>query len=406
MIRAILLDLDDALVQTGDEPFLARSLKLISSRVEGASPPEAFVSQGLAAMQASQDNRDPTTTLGELFLRDLHGRLGCPPNTLTPAFETFHESDLASLRPYASAQPTAQELVRWLRDAGYTLVLAADPSIHDHTIAMRLRWSGLNPTDFQFVAALGSMHFAKPHARYYDEILARIDVRPGEALMVGDDWEGDVLAAASAGLNTFWVTDQGDAPADFAPDGQGTLEDLLRMVRDENWLESLRPRERDWPSYLANVLGTLAAIDSLLREADPDLITHCPSDDAWSVRDAICHLRDHEHEVDRPRLEQVLEEDNPFISATNYNPRAHSHEYSEDDALEALHEFAERRAETIAMLEDLPVHAWERPARHSIFGPTTLGELVKFMADHDRIHLRQMRDALAASRQHADEVSS
>jgi len=271
---------------------------------------------------------------------------------------------------------------------------------------MRLRWSGLNPSDFQFVAALGSMHFAKPHARYYDEILARVDVRPQEALMVGDDWEGDVQAAASAGLNTFWVTDRGDAPAGFAPDGQGTLEDLLRMARDEDWLESLRPRQRDWPSYLVNALGTLAAIDSLLREADPDSVVHCPADDAWSVRDAICHLRDHETEVDRPRLQQVLEEDDPFISATNYNPRAHSHEYSEEDAHEALRTFAERRAETIAMLEDLPANAWERPARHSVFGPTTLGELVKFMADHDRIHLRQMRDALAASRKSIDEVPS
>jgi hypothetical protein len=117
------------------------------------------------------------------------------------------------------------------------------------------------------------------------------------------------------------------------------------------------------------------------------------------VTDAICHLRDHEYEVDQPRLQRVLEEDNPFISATHYDPREYAHTYKSQDARKVLRTFARRRRETIALLDALEPADWNRPARHSIFGPTTLREMVRFIADHDRIHLRQMRDALAFARQ-------
>jgi hypothetical protein len=33
--------------------------------------------------------------------------------------------------------------------------------------------------------------------------------------------------------------------------------------------------------------------------------------------------------------------------------------------------------------------AWERKARHAIFGPTNFLEIISFIADHDRMHIQQ-----------------
>jgi hypothetical protein len=38
---------------------------------------------------------------------------------------------------------------------------------------------------------------------------------------------------------------------------------------------------------------------------------------------------------------------------------------------------------------------WRLPARHALFGPTTLTELVSLATDHDLVHLSQLRSALA-----------
>ncbi|HML24865.1 MAG TPA: DinB family protein, partial [Aggregatilinea sp.] len=52
--------------------------------------------------------------------------------------------------------------------------------------------------------------------------------------------------------------------------------------------------------------------------------------------------------------------------------------------------FAAERQITLDFLAALPADAWDRPARHSIFGPTTLLEMANFTAQHDRLHLTQL----------------
>ena len=49
--------------------------------------------------------------------------------------------------------------------------------------------------------------------------------------------------------------------------------------------------------------------------------------------------------------------------------------------------------ETVDLLRGLG-DEWKRKARHAIFGPTDLQELVKFMVEHDKLHIRQIRSTI------------
>jgi len=44
----------------------------------------------------------------------------------------------------------------------------------------------------------------------------------------------------------------------------------------------------------------------------------------------------------------------------------------------------------VELLANLSPGDWKRTARHSIFGPTHLQELVSFIASHDRSHIQQV----------------
>jgi hypothetical protein len=57
----------------------------------------------------------------------------------------------------------------------------------------------------------------------------------------------------------------------------------------------------------------------------------------------------------------------------------------------ALIEFIAIRKQMIALLERLGTEEWSRPARHAIFGPTDLAELVSFVTTHDRSHIQQIQ---------------
>ena len=52
------------------------------------------------------------------------------------------------------------------------------------------------------------------------------------------------------------------------------------------------------------------------------------------------------------------------------------------------------RMETLAVLAALSTADWQRTGRHAIFGPITLQEQLGFVAEHDRVHIRQVYDLL------------
>ena len=85
----------------------------------------------------------------------------------------------------------------------------------------------------------------------------------------------------------------------------------------------------------------------------------------------------------------MMELGEPFIPARDTDSWALQRGYQNQDALEAVRVFTSTRMQTVDILRNL-TNEWSRKARHAIFGPTDLQELVKFMAEHDRLHIRQI----------------
>ena len=76
-----------------------------------------------------------------------------------------------------------------------------------------------------------NMHFCKPHAQYFQEILEKVERRPEQCLMVGNDILQD-FGCRKLGIGTFLV-EQGRVIGDeasFRPDFRGTLDDLRELV--------------------------------------------------------------------------------------------------------------------------------------------------------------------------------
>ncbi|MFX1508652.1 MAG: HAD family hydrolase, partial [Promethearchaeota archaeon] len=85
-------------------------------------------------------------------------------------------------------------------------------------------------------------HFAKPHIEYYEELLERINKKPSECMIIGDDPINDMVAG-KIGIKTFLIKSNGRAFADiietdpkyknidFPIDYTGTLEDLFESIR-------------------------------------------------------------------------------------------------------------------------------------------------------------------------------
>jgi hypothetical protein len=101
-------------------------------------------------------------------------------------------------------------------------------------------------------------------------------------------------------------------------------------------------------------------------------------------------------EVNLPRLQKFTQESNPFIPAAITDPWAEERQYIHQDGLQALHAFLGNRLQILTLLDSLTAEGWQSPARHTIFGPTTLAEMVGITAGHDRLHIQQFTNTLKA----------
>ncbi len=135
------------------------------------------------------------------------------------------------------------------------------------------------------------------------------------------------------------------------------------------------------------------AADRLERNADP-LWRRRPAPGRWSALEVLCHLRDTEVEVWAPRLERLLTEAAPDIPEAGMAGWETSRRYDQQSPAPVLEEWAEARRGLLARLAPLTRADWTRMGFHAAHGPYPLAEMVRYWADHDLAHRRQMAGAL------------
>jgi FMN phosphatase YigB (HAD superfamily) len=387
----LLLDLDDTLLDTNMDAFIPAYFQALSSHMASWVDPEVMLPALVSGTRAMMASEDPSRTLREVFNEKFFPKLGVDGRELGAVIDQFYDEVFPSLGALTGKRPEAVNLVKWAFSKGYRVAVATDPFFPRKATLHRLRFADLAPEvyDFALISSYETFHFTKSHPMYFAEFLGRLGWPEGPVLMVGNDAERDLAPARALGLPTFWVN--GDAPKaeDPASTGRGSLSDLRA------WLEAVdvKTLEADFSStgaILALMTSTPAAIASLLEEAPASAWASRPAPAEWALTEVLCHLRDTEREVNQPRLKRLLEETEPFIPSRNTDAWAEERDYLAQDGRAAFQEFLAARLETLTTLKALTEADWARKARHSIFGPTTLQELVGFMSTHDRIHIQQM----------------
>jgi HAD superfamily hydrolase (TIGR01662 family) len=232
MIRGVLLDLDDTLLDNDIERFLPPYLAALGRRMVRFASPDKLTQMVLASTRAMLANQDPTVTNQQAFEADFFPCLGHPEAEVRPLIRTFYEDDFPALKRYTKRIPEARSLVQALMDRGYDLVIATNPMFPRRAIEHRLSWAGVFDFPYKLVTTYENSHFCKPNPRYYQEILDKLDCPPAQALMVGDDFGNDIQPAAQVGLHTYWITGATGDGNNVAYSGQrGSLADCLHWIQ-------------------------------------------------------------------------------------------------------------------------------------------------------------------------------
>lgn len=237
MIKAILFDLDGTLLGVDMDHFLRHYLDRLSRHCARLMDPQQFVICLLASTQAMIINDNLSLTNQQVFMTDFFKRLPCPPEQVLPLIDGFYNDVFPQLREHVRPIPEIPSVIATARELGFKLVLATNPLFPAIAINHRIRWAGLDPARFELVTSYENMHFCKPNPHYYHEIVAFLGLAPMECLMIGNDVDDDINAAASAGLKTMLVDDMlvnnsGSTPQTNYGGKVADLRDFLAKLRN------------------------------------------------------------------------------------------------------------------------------------------------------------------------------
>ena len=241
MIKAILFDLDDTLLNNSMDSFLPPYFAMCGEVGRQYLPADEFTRSLILASRAMVKDVDPTMTNNEVFWIRFTELTGLNRHQVEAELDTFYRSEFEQLRDVTSQIPVAVQIMDWCFAQDLKIVIATNPMFPRRAVEARLSWAGVPVTQYPYtlVTTIENMHATKPNQAYYQEILEMIDCQPDQALMVGDDCRNDVEPAAGFGLFTYWIELPGAAlPAGLKPTGQGSLEDLALRLSN-GWLKGL-----------------------------------------------------------------------------------------------------------------------------------------------------------------------
>ncbi|NCC59319.1 MAG: HAD family hydrolase [Synergistales bacterium] len=230
----IMFDLDGTLLPMDQEQFTRAYFKELCRKIcPYGYRPEALTEgiwKGTEAMVAN----DGEKTNKEVFWDAFSAVMGQEIRLLEGTLDSFYRNEFRALKTVTRENPNAAKAVAAAKKLGCIAVLATNSIFPLCAVETRLSWIGLAPGDFSYVTTYENFHSCKPNPRYYREILARLNVRPGGCLMIGNDVAEDIEACRTAGIQSFLVTDcLLDRGADLSDIRKGTFAELLNELSAE-----------------------------------------------------------------------------------------------------------------------------------------------------------------------------
>lgn len=392
----ILLDLDGTLLDIQMDTFIPAYFQVLARFLEPYVSPQRLLPALMQGTRHMMQNRRPTQTLRQAFNQVFFPLIDLTPEALQPAIDQFYEEVFPTLQSLSRPRPEAQRLVEWAFEQGHRVAITTNPIFPRRAIEHRLTWAGLPPERYPFalITSYEHFHFAKPSIEYYAEVLGRLGWPESPIVMIGDDWDLDILPTRALSFTPYWITTQATVSADRDHAvAHGSLKEAMA------WLQAFSPApdgmpHLEPPALLALLRATPAVIAHWMEIFSPEIWRIRPLPQEWSALEILAHLRDVDAEVNLPRLDLLLQQENPFIVSQETDHWAEERGYAEQDRGMVFDEFLRVRLELLEQLEFLSASDWSRPARHSIFGPITLQGVINLIAEHDRQHLNQMHTAL------------
>lgn len=232
MITTILFDLDGTLLPMEQDVFVQSYFQKLAEKLLpfGYDPQQLIraIWQSVGAMVKNDGSCQNEEAFWNSFCQ-IYGK-----NALKdkPVFEEFYRVEFQEAAASCGYTENARKTIDWLKKNGFRIVLATNPIFPAVATESRIRWAGLEPSDFELYTTYENSRYCKPNPDYYTEILQKIGCQPEECVMVGNDVTEDMVAK-TLGMSVFLLTDCliNKEQKDISGYPHGSFEELMKYLQ-------------------------------------------------------------------------------------------------------------------------------------------------------------------------------
>jgi len=228
---AIMFDLDGTLLPMDNDVFVKAYLSLLAKKANetGGYQKEHFI-KGMWMGVAAVVRNDGSCKNEDIFWKTAAGILGEGIYEHIPVFDAFYSEEFHQAKQYTSPNPLVKQALALAREKADKVILATNPIFPPVAVHSRMGWVGMKPEDFDWITDYTNSTTCKPNPEYYREICAKLHLDPAKCLMIGNNAQEDMEAAAAAGIKGFLIKDCLICEGELPDCPQGSFADMIHFL--------------------------------------------------------------------------------------------------------------------------------------------------------------------------------
>lgn len=231
-MKAILFDLDGTLLPLDEKLFVDIYFTELSKVFSEYNIESNKLVEAIWTTTHEIIKNDGKRTNEEAFWEKFKSIINIDLLNIKEVLEKFYANEFfTKLKKCSTENNLAKVAVNLAKKNGRKVVLATNP-VFPIDALVRLKWTGLDIDDFDYVTHYSNSSFSKPNPKYYLDLCKKLNVEPKDCLMIGNDERQDIFAASSAGMNCYLVTDYlYTYPECKVNCEKGSFEDLIEKLK-------------------------------------------------------------------------------------------------------------------------------------------------------------------------------
>ncbi len=230
-ITTVLFDLDGTLLPMDQTTFMKDYFGRLARKLapHGYDPKELI--DAIWAGTADMVKNDGAVLNETRFWNRFESIFGDRVKEDIALFDEFYREEFDRVRASCGYNPAAAKAVRQIKEMGFRIALATNPLFPSMATESRIRWTGLEPKEFELYTTYENTGYCKPNPAYYLDVCNRLNVTPKECAMIGND-VGEDMIAKDLGMKVFLLSDCliNKENKDISIYPRGSFEELLHWI--------------------------------------------------------------------------------------------------------------------------------------------------------------------------------